>query len=325
MAHAIESRASSPANALRNALDKAEREVVSINASTLESFLVSLDQIEQMFETLAKNQTDLRPEEVRWESLLNRLSSNPGPIAAAGSKVGGMASLRTKHPPAESFWWRLDEEVARRRVQTIRRVGISVGSIIAVAALLLWGIHFFFPPDPKAVLLSTVGSQVDMLVLEQKWAEALELVEQAQSTLPDEPELLAWETVLAEQLGDATRAQASLAHMQTLLADQMAALWILLGSHRLQVGNLVGAEQAAQSALALEPENPQATFLLGGVKEAAGDTATAVDLFNKTFDLAEATNPQLAVIARVRMGNLLQRLDPFPQSTITTTQPLTNS
>jgi tetratricopeptide (TPR) repeat protein len=325
MAHAIESRASSPANALRDALDKAERDIVSLNASTIESFLVSLDQIEQMFESLAQNQTDLRPEEVRWESLLNRLSSNPAPIAAAASRAGGMASLRGQHPPAESFWWRLDEEVTRRRVQSVRRVGVTLGASILVVALVLWGVNFFFPPDPKAVLLSNVGSQVDMLVLEQKWAEALEVVEQAQTTLPNEPELLAWEIVLAEQLGDAGRAQTTLTRVQTILADQPAALWILLGNHRLQVGNLVGAEQAAQFALALEPDNAQATFLLGGIKEAAGDTATAVDLFNKTFDLAESTNPQLAVIARVRMGNLLQRLDPFPQSTITTTQPLTNS
>ena len=38
-----------------------------------------------------------------------------------------------------------------------------------------------------------------------------------------------------------------------------------------------------------------------------GDTAAALDFFDQTFELAIDTNSQLAVIARVRMGNLLQR------------------
>ncbi|MCB0088048.1 MAG: tetratricopeptide repeat protein, partial [Caldilineaceae bacterium] len=121
------------------------------------------------------------------------------------------------------------------------------------------------------------------------------------------------------QLGDQTRAEASLAKAKELLSDQPTGLWLTLGNQRMQVGNLDGAEAAANEAIALSPNEPQAYFLLGGIAEARGDYAKAIELFDKTYQLAEADNPQLAVIAKVRMGNLLQRADPFATAPIAET------
>jgi tetratricopeptide (TPR) repeat protein len=325
MAHAIESRTNSPANDLRDALDRAERQVVQLDASNIESFLVLLDQIDQQFELLAPT-TDLRPEESRWESLLNRIASRPGPLVAVANKVGGLAALRAKHPPAASFWWQLDAQVAKQRMQMLRRVLITLVTIAVVIGGGLWAINFFFPPDPRAVLLVNANADVEQLVMVQDWAGALEVVERAQQELPDEPELVIWEAVLAEQLGDLDRAQAALDRARTLLPDQPVEYWVMVGNNRLLVGNLTGAEEAANQALALAPEDPQATFLLGSVAETKGDTPTAIALFNRVFELAEESNPQLAVIARVRMGNLLQRMDPFAQAgTVTETETLTTT
>lgn len=331
MAHAIESRATTPANDLRDALDQAERQVVNLDASNVEEFLALLDRIEQHFETFAHSKIDVRPEEVRWESLLNRINTDPRPLVNAANQAGGLAGLSAKHPPAESFWWQLDAEVARRRAQMLRRTSITIGAVVAAVALVLWAVNFFFPPDPQAVLLVNANAQIDQLVMEQQWAEALQVVEEAQTTLPDSPELLVWEGVLSEQVGDTERAQRSLERAQQLLPDNEVGFWLLVGNQRLQVGNIAGAEAAAQAALALAPDEPQATFLLGNVAETKGENAVAIDLFNQTFDLAETSNPQLAVIARVRMGNLLQRVDPLggaataitATGTLTTTVPVT--
>lgn len=44
-----------------------------------------------------------------------------------------------------------------------------------------------------------------------------------------------------------------------------------------------------------------------------GDTGAALELFEKTFELALDSNTQFSVIARVRMGTLLQRpVNMFP-------------
>lgn len=323
MAHAIESRATSPANTLRDALDAAERQVVAVDGTNIEAFLVSLDQIEQMFGELADGKSDLRPEEGRWESLLNRIHSKPGPLVSAAGKVGGLAQLRARHAPAAGFWWQLDREVAQRRAHTLKRAGITIGTIVVVVALVLWGVNYFFPPDPTAVLITSATGDAQQLIMDQKWPEALQAIQKALKSLPDEPELLIWEGVLYEQLGQAPPAQASLNHAQHQLQAQPLLYWLQLGNTRLQVGNLTGADQAVQQALSMAPDDPQTNFLLGNVAEAQGDTIKAVEVFSRTFALAETSNPQLAVIARVRMGNLLQRVNPFATTApITATTPV---
>lgn len=326
MAHAIESRANSAANDLRDMLDQAERQVVNLDAANIEAFLLLLDQIERMFEELVKNEMDIRPEEGRWEGLLSRISSKPGVLVSAANRAGGLPLLRQRHPPAENFWWHLDGEVTKRRLSTIRRAVITLVAVVAVVAGALWALDFFFPPDPRAVALVNTNAAIEQalmdeqLPVEERWAKARDVVEQAQEALPNEPELLVWEAVLSEQLGDTERAQAALERARQLLPDQPAGFWVLVGNQRLQLNNLAGAEAAANEALALAPDDAQAHFLLGSVAEAKGDIPTAIEQFNRVFDLAETDNPQLAVIARVRMGNLLQRADPFA-----TTGPVTET
>ena len=319
MAHAIDSTSHSPADDLRNGLEKAERQVVSLNAANIEEFLVLLDRIERMFEEFALSLADMRPEQSRWDSILSRISSKPVPLVRAARAAGGLATLRADHPPAENFWWHLDVEVATRRRKAITRFVVTTLLVIAAVGGGLWGVDKMFPPDARAVALLNTNSALDPYIAEHRWNEALQVIEEAKVTLPNEPELYIWEGVLAEQAGDPERAQRALAHARDLLPGQTKQFWILVGNRRMQIGNLDGAVAAANEALAIDPNDPQAHFLLGGVAEAKGDTQTAIAEFNLVFDLAQESDPQLAVIARVRMGTLLQQVNPFPETPITPT------
>lgn len=326
MAYSVESKSNNPANALREALEKAERRAVQLTRDNVEEFLLLLDRIEHDFETFDNDDIDLRPEEVRWQSLLNRLNSKPQSLAAAAARAGGMANLRAKHPPAESFWWHLDAEVTKRRLQTTRRVITTVVTLLVVVVGGYYAINAIFPPDPNAVRMLGVTSQLDEFIANQQWEEALGVVEEAQAELPNEVELVLWETVFANQLGDTERADAAWTRAQELLPDQPAILMVQLGTFYLQVGDLARSTTVANEALALAPENPQVSFLFGNIAEADGDLETAIEMFEKTFALAEDDNPQLAVIARVRMGNLLQRAPGMlAPDTVTDTVPLTDS
>ena len=324
MAYSVESKANSPANVLRDELDRAEREVVKLDAGNIESYLRLLDQIEQRFGELMANETDLRSELGRWDSLMSRLQTKPEPLVAAAARVGGLGQLRQKHPPAENFWWHLDKEVAQRRTQQIKRIVTTVVAVVMLLGGGYWVLNTFFPPSPSAVQMMETNSQLEQLIAEQRWQEALTVVETAQQTLPDEPELILWEMVFAEQLGDQERANHAWVRAQALLPDLPVELLVQLGNQRMQVGNFQGAWNAGQEALAIDPENAQATFLLGGVAEAVNDIPTAIAMFDRTFTLAEAENAQLAVIARVRMGNLLQRA-PAMGNAITPTITLTGT
>jgi tetratricopeptide (TPR) repeat protein len=306
MAYSVETTTRTPITQLREALDKAERLVVQVDGSSIAEFLTLLDNIEAQFEEIAKDEADVRPEGTRWESLLQRVNNRPDNIVRAAHVAGGMEKLRAAHPPAESFWWHLDAEVTRRRIQSVRRLVTT----LVVAALVVVGgyyaINFFFPPNPEAVLMVETSSSLDRLIAEGRWQDALDVVAAARIQLPNNPELIIWQAVLNERIGNAEGAAAALAEARRVLADQPLQLLIYLGNTRLRAADIDGAQAAGDEAMALSPDDPQVSFLLGGVAEARGDIPTAISYFDQTFVLAEESNPQLAVIARVRMGNLLQ-------------------
>jgi tetratricopeptide (TPR) repeat protein len=320
MAYSVETNTNTPLNQLREALDTAERLVVQVSGKTIAQFLTLLDSIEQQFEKIEADSTTLLPEQSRWDSLLSRVNNHPDPIVRAANVAGGMDKLRAAHPPAESFWWHLDSEVTRRRVRSIRQLITTLVTIVVVVVGGYWAINFFFPPNPEAVLMVETTNSIDRLVAEQRWQEALDLVKAARAQLPAQPELMIWEAVLNEQIGDTEAATAALAEAEQALASQPIQLWIYLGNNRLRVGDVEGAQSAGEQALTMNPDEPQIYFLLGSVAETQGDLATAISYFEQTYELAEGSSPQLAVIARVRMGQLMQNPNSFtsPAATPTT-------
>jgi cytochrome c-type biogenesis protein CcmH/NrfG len=295
---------------LRSALDHAERQVGRLDGTNIQEFLVQLDNIEQMW-TEYDDPSTVSAEAARWQSLVQRITTNPQLLTRAAAQVGGLSKLRAQHPPATGLWWHVDKQVAGQRKQTWRRVGL-IGGAAAVVVLAFWLISNFMSGNGTTTGTVDTSQQIDQLVEAQNWQEARSVVETARQTSPDDSNLLVWEAVLAEQLGDSERAQTSLSQAEEMFAGPPAAFWTLVGDLRLRAGNLEGAEEAGQQALALAPEDAEVTFLLGRVAEARGDMAQAVDYFERTVTLAEDSNPQLVVVVRMRMSGLLQAIDSLP-------------
>ncbi len=309
MAYSVREERQSLANSLRDDIGEAERMIVQLRRDNVELFLQLLDRIEELFAELESGGLDLRPEYTRWGSLQSKLRREAGRIVRVIDVAGGLEQLRQANPPAEGFWWRLDAVVAAARRRLIRRLGVSLGSIAAVLVIVWVLLTFVFPPDPNTVVASEALSTLQQLAFEERWEEALVIIEEAMSQLtqPD-AELLIWEGVIRGKLGQVERAREALAEAKSLVpTGQLVAYWWSLGSIQLNVGDVEEARTAGFEAIALDDSDPQGYFLLAGVAEVKGDTVCAVDLFEETFQLAADSNPQLAVIARVRMGNLLQR------------------
>lgn len=308
MAYALNTRASSPANDLRDTLDLVERLIVDPNKDTVETLLTSLDKIANLFQDLKSTEIDLRSEEGRWEGILRRLHSKPGRVASAVNAAGGYKKLRDVHQPAEGEWWHLDQVISARR----RRTLINTARIAAVCAVVL-AIVYVLLPEPSAEAVFVLEAEADLEQslmagdLEQAQTNAIAAAEE----LPTSPELWLWVTALSEQLGDDAMAERAFKNAQGLLPDNTIGLWVDLGTKRMQIGNLDGAETAANEVLTLDENEAQGYFLLANVAEIRGKKREAIDHFETTFDLAEADDPQLAVIAKVRMGTLMQSLDPF--------------
>ena len=312
MTQIIDSPSKGSLQTLRSALEQAERQAARLDGTNIETFLVGLDRIEQMFVEFAPEKSAVRSEDGRWQGLLNRIFAHPELVVNAAGHAGGLIKLRAKHAPAAGHWWRLDADIARRRAQTFKRAGLIAGAVVVLAIAVFLGNNYFTASNSAAGSLADTSAAIEPLVATQKWPEALAVVEKARQTLPNEPELLIWAAVLAEQTGAASSAQTNLTQAQQKYTGSPAAFWTLVGNHRLQVGNLAGAEQAAQQALTSAPQDAEVNFLLGNVANARGDTIQANAFFSKTIALAGEANPSLAALVRVRMGYEVQKVAPVP-------------
>lgn len=309
MAYSVREERQGLATSLREDLAQAERGIVQLRRDNVAAFLRLLDGIEENFVRLESSGLDLRPEQTRWGSLLSKLMREAGRVYRAVELAGGYARLRQENAPAEGLWWHLDAVVAKARRRLALRVSTTVGAVVVILGVIWALITFVFPPDADTVLASETISTMQQLAFEGRWEEALAAIEEAkaQFTRPD-AEVLIWEAVLRQQLGQAELAPALLEEAKALVpAGQEVAYWWTLGSTLYTVGDLEGARAAGDEAVALDSGDPQGYFLLGTVAEAEGDTSGAIDLFETTYQMAADGNPQLAVIARVRMGHLLQR------------------
>jgi Flp pilus assembly protein TadD len=308
MAHAVESRADTPVNALRDLLDKAERELPVLSSSSIESYLVRMDEIAALFDELGAD-TELRTEETRWQDLQQRLTARAGDVVKFAGAAGGMAALRRAHPPAEAPWWHLDAHVAERRARTLKRTLVTLAVIGAVLLAVAFIYQRFLAPPPEVVQLYETLSQVERYAMDRNWPEALTTAETLLATRPDEPELLLWAGVIAEQLGDDGKAQGYLDRARQQMGDPLR-FWTALGMRRMQAGDIDGAEAASLAALEVNAEEPQVYFILANVAEARGQVPEAVTFYERAAALADETNPQMAVVSKVRMGMLMQQLIP---------------
>ncbi|MBX3000180.1 MAG: hypothetical protein KF893_16780 [Caldilineaceae bacterium] len=322
MAYSIKENLRNPIVQLREDLDTAERLAPQLNRENVESFLQLLDRIEEQFALIESGEVDLRPERSRQISLHHRLERIPGSVVSAAARAGGLRKLREQNPPAEGFWWHLDALIATERRRTLRRLAILIGGIILVLGGIYFIVETFFPPDPNVLLVNDATNALTELAIEGRWEEALAVIDRTKDELTrPAPELLIWEGVVSERLGLTERAERSLAEARNLIGDENENLfWVTLGNTRVMSNDLEGGELAAEAALALNPTEAQAFFLLATIAETRGELLQAIEYYEQTFEYAADENPQLAVISRVRLGTLLQTGGGFfPDETPTAT------
>ena len=202
MAYSVREERQSLATSLREELDEAERVIIQLRRDNAESFLQCLDSIDERFAQLESSGLDLRPEQTRWSSLQSKLQREAGRVMRAVDAAGCLAPLRQTNPPAQGLWWHLDAVVAAARRRFIRRMGMTVGTVVALLAI-VWALFtFVIPADANSVIRSEAISALRQLAFEGRWEDALAVIEEAKAQLTEpDAELLIWEAVVRDKLG----------------------------------------------------------------------------------------------------------------------------
>ena len=265
------------------------------------TLLQLLDAVAAEMEQLEKRGTDLRAERVRFDNVLNQLSSKDAKFA---SIMG--TTLKTERPEDADWWWHLDETVAaRRRSRARRALAFGLIGLVAVAVLYVLYDRVLAPPPNVRDAVSAVF-QGEKIATEGDYRGAIDQFEKAVELDPDNVNAYLWLGVLYQYVDDPENAAVVFDRARSKIASEVDFL-LQRGLVYLITNEWDAAREDAETAIELAPERPEGYFLLGSVAEELGDLRLAFDSFEQASLLAEeAGKPALQVTARMRMATLLE-------------------
>ena len=277
---------------LRRALDQIEplALVYDQQPDGARRFLALLDEISRLAEACRDQGLDIESEQVRVDAVVGRARREAERFARAHAGIA---------IPAESRHGQtLMTLAAQRRTEKRKRLVISTSLVTLIITVLVYMV-VSAPPAPNT-------SRILELAVSGASAEAYALAQKEHEAFPDDAETLLWLSVLAEVNNDATRAEMLWQSLQRTV-DNPDALLYQRGNTRLLALNLTKAAEDAALLKQNPITYPEGVLLEAGIAEARGEVTKAITLFGEAARVAEAANRQeMAVLARVRMGNLMQ-------------------
>lgn len=310
------------ADDLRELITQAELIVANLRGAgpRAQTLLFLMDAIQELFASLWETGVDLRAERTRVESVERMLQSKDSILAGQMRRAGGLAQVREAVKPApDQWWWFLDIRVAERRRHQLRKwlmIGAGVAAVFLIVSL---AYTYVFPPDPKRVAAMEKARLAEEALMEGDVATALARYREAVEFTPDDAEVHIWVGVLEEKQGHDAAAAEAYARAEEILGDR-ASFLAARGMTWYRFGSLDEALADAEAALVLEPDHAEGYMLLANVYEAKGDIRAAIEAFEKTAELAEkANNSALIVLAKTRLGMLLQMAPMRPPQSNTPT------
>lgn len=231
------------------------------------------------------------------------------------SRIGGAAALakarQERQPPEDHWWWFIDQALAQERRALMRRVLVIGGIAVLLLAGLFVVYQRFWKPDPAYQASIGFQTAAENFLLEGRYEEALREVNRALAQTPERFELYLLRGVLYTMLDQPEMAadDFEVAWGGYSSADQFyserARYYLMTAQPELALAD-------AEAAIELNPDSAIGYLRKGQAYEALGDVAMAIESYELASDVAEqAGDPQLQVIARMSLGQLLQSVPPL--------------
>ena len=145
---------------VRAVIADCERMLASISPANAATLMEQATDAHLALDRLAHAGSDVRPEQVRLDTIDERLIRNAQRIVTALGGSGAFAALRQRLAAGEysgARWWRLDDILAAQRQALLRRMALTGAVILmlGIAAYLFRGV--LFPPDPVGDAVTAAG------------------------------------------------------------------------------------------------------------------------------------------------------------------------
>lgn len=313
MARSISTTQLTPADHLRGLLDGAEKRAVNIRgvgADPALELLQWLDEIDALIPELEVTGVNIQPELGRWQGVQGAVKRHGNHLQRELRPLGGLAALRAEQdeaPPEDRWWWWLDVTGRRNTVKRLRNGLILITAIVVVLVAGAWLFQKLFPVDPAVQESYRLQTEAEQLVFDGgDPALILEKMEAAATLTPDDLDIQAWLLVLYERQGQTDRAETI--RQRLLAAYPPSDIYTQLAQAYLQLGYFEQSLNAAEKAIAENPDNAAAYIAAGMAAESVGDRVGAMTYLQEASAVAERTGEtELQAIARIQLAQLLQR------------------
>jgi len=299
---------------LNGLLDWVEADIgkleAEINFDALE-ILYLLDEILSRLETASLRSNSPRSEITQYDYVGLRLKKNASRFLRAIGGAKRYQALRLQRlPPANAWWWFLDEWVQSRNKTGLLKWGVKVGVglLILLVAIVLY--KQFLAPDPATIAVYNAQLNATQYLATGNIDAAKKEIQSALVYEPDNPEILILEGVALQKSGDLITANRSLDHARDLLQNDEV-FHLSLAQVYLQISDLPLALSEAQSAIQGNPESAEGYYFMGKAFELMGNTSQAIQSYNTAANLAEIQGKtELVATIRLGLGVLMQSAPP---------------
>ncbi len=297
------------AEEVRKAIRRLEIDVVNYRGKGREvlDLLALRDEVEGALAALERGGLDIRPEQSRLAFVDGKLDRYSRKLLREIGGPGALAKARQeRQPPADHWWWFLDQRLADRIKRSVRRTVITVVAIVVVVggglvlADRLWGLS---PEEREAHALIMDGER---MIAEGNLDEAIKAYQGALDLTPEDPEPYLYLGVLYRETGQEEKAEESFAEARRILGDDVE-FYVSLAQVYVITGKPQRVVEAANEALALDDENARAYYVRATGYELQDEIRLALEDLDRAAELSRGVNDTLYVMAKTRYGNLLER------------------
>ncbi len=299
-----------------------DRQTISSHLDELENLLGRLDSNNAELAEMVLNKFDLIHAEIKknnpdhqvpfaYQTQLDyvekRIRSNAQVIVNA---LGGTEKYNARRDQEgkkeESWWWYLDRYIKQIQKKNLKKSLTMAGIFILLSFAVIFIYQQFFAPPPEVQARIRHEQTADRLISAGDLDSALIEIQSALSYEPDNYELLIWQGVVFQQLGDNESSQQSFQQAKDVVAS-LEDYYLTKTFYEFNGGMFDLGLADAQKLVEINPESAEGYLYIGQAYEFKGAYADAYKAYETASELAEKSdNAEMITTIKVRMGMLLQ-------------------
>jgi tetratricopeptide (TPR) repeat protein len=206
----------------------------------------------------------------------------------------------------DSWWWYLDRYIKENQKKNIKKTLTIAAVLILLSIVIIFVYQQFFAPPPEVLARIQHEQTADRLISEGNLNSALVEINSALSYEPENYELLIWQGVVYQQLGDNESSQKSFQHAKDVIVS-LEDFYLAKTYYEFNGGQVDLAFADAQKLIEINPESAEGYLYIGQVYEIKGAFSDAYKAYETASELAEKSdNAEMIATIKIRMGMLLQ-------------------